>query len=104
MKTVDVTIVRIYTYERAECVPIIMNYLEKEIKIRGLTVFRALSGFGGTGIRNTSLLDLSFSLPLIIEFFDHPDKVTLALEYLTTVVKCEHLVFFNAKANECDIS
>ncbi|WP_454782024.1 DUF190 domain-containing protein [Legionella sp. WA2022007384] len=98
--TVEVTVVRIYTLERADNVPIILNYLQNEAKIRGISVFRAISGFSGeTGIHNDSFLDVSFSLPLIIEFFDHPEKVTVALEFLITIIKKEHLIFFPARAN-----
>ena len=96
---VEVTVVRIYTLEQAENVTSILNYLKNEVKIRGMSVFRAVSGFGETGVHNTSFLDVSFSLPLIIEFFDHPEKVAIALEYLGTVIKKEHLIFFSARAN-----
>ncbi|CEK11566.1 DUF190 domain-containing protein [Legionella hackeliae] len=99
MKTVDVTIVRIYTLEGEESVSTILKYLQKEIKVCGMSVFRAISGFGETGTHTASLLDLSFSLPLVIEFFDAPEKVNTALEYLSTVVKPEHIVCFPAKTN-----
>ncbi len=99
IQTIDVTVVRIYTLEQAENVTSILNYLQKEIKVRGMSVFRAVSGFGETGIHSTTFLDVSFSLPLIIEFFDHPEKVAVALKYLAPVIKKEHLIFFSAKAN-----
>lgn len=50
-------------------------------------------------MHTTSLLDLSFSLPLIIEFFDRPEKISVALEYLATVLRSEHLIFFTAQVN-----
>ena len=96
MKTTPVTVVRIYTYERSELLPVVIHYLQNEMKVRGISVFRAVSGFGETGTRSTSALDLSFSLPLIIEFFDEPDKINLALEHLATVVKSEHMIFYPA--------
>lgn len=99
MELVEVTVVRIYTHERAETLPTILDYLQKEIQIRGVSLFRAISGFGTAGVQNNSLLDLSFSLPLIIEFFDHPEKITTAIEHLAKVVKSEHLIFFTAQAN-----
>lgn len=99
MKTVNVTMVRIYTLERSETVPTILNYLQNEVKIRGISVFRAMSGFGETGVHMDAFLNLSFSLPLVIEFFDHPEKVALALEYLSSIIKSEHLVMFPAQAN-----
>ncbi|CAM2983809.1 Uncharacterized ACR, COG1993 [Legionella steigerwaltii] len=100
MATVEVTVVRIYTLERADNVPMILNYLQNEAKIRGISIFRAVSGFSGeTGIHKDSFLDISFSLPLIIEFFDHPEKVAIALEHLVTIIKKEHLIFYSARAN-----
>lgn len=99
MKIIDVIIVRIYTVEGDETLATILNYLQKDIKIGGLSVFRAISGFGETGTHTSSLLDLSFSLPLVVEFFDSPEKVNTALEHLTTIVKPEHMVFFPAKVN-----
>ena len=99
MKTIDVTVVRIYTLEGSESVPDILNYLQNEVKIRGVSVFRAISGFGETGTHTSSLMELSFSLPLVIEFFDHPEKVNTAIEFLSTVTKREHLIFFPAQVN-----
>lgn len=97
--TIEVTIVRIYTLERAENIASILNYLQNEVKIRGISVFRAVSGFGETSTHHSAFLDASFSLPLIIEFFDEPEKVTVALNYLSLIIKKEHLVFFPARAN-----
>ncbi len=97
--TVEITVVRIYTLERAENIPSILNYLQNEAKIRGISVFRAISGFGETNVHNGSFLEIPFSLPIIIEFFDEHAKITVALEYLTKIIKKEHLIFFPARAN-----
>ncbi|KTC82741.1 DUF190 domain-containing protein [Legionella cincinnatiensis] len=97
--TVEITVVRIYTLERAENIPSILKYLQNEAKIRGISVFRAISGFGETNVHNSSFLEVPFSLPIIIEFFDEPEKVAGTLEYLTTIIKKEHLIFFPARAN-----
>ncbi|VEB33962.1 Uncharacterized ACR, COG1993 [Legionella sainthelensi] len=97
--TVEITVVRIYTLERAENIPSILNYLQNEAKIRGISVFRAISGLGETNVQNGSFLEIPFSLPIIIEFFDEHSKITVALEYLTKIIKKEHLIFFPARAN-----
>ncbi|KTD13721.1 hypothetical protein Lgra_0856 [Legionella gratiana] len=99
IQTVEITVVRIYTLEQAPNIPSILNYLQNDAKIRGISIFRAISGFGETNAPNNSFLDVPFSLPLVIEFFDEPEKVTTALEYLTTIIKKEHLIFFPAQAN-----
>lgn len=99
MKSEDVIIVRIYITESSHMLNKLVGYLTKEARIRGVSVFRAISGFGETGAHTTSLMDLSLDLPLTIEFFDLKEKVDVALDQLTKMVKPEHIVFWNAKAN-----
>jgi len=100
MKTMDVLFVKIYITESSHLLNTIVTYLKKEAKIRGISVFRAISGFGETGNHTVSLLDLSLDLPLSIEFFDSKDKIYPALEYLSGIIKHEHIVFWEAKAND----
>jgi uncharacterized protein len=100
MKTVDVIIVRIYITESSHLLNTIVNYLKTEAKIRGISVFRAISGFGETGNHSISLLDLSLDLPLSIEFFDSKEKIKPAIAYLSAIIKPEHIVFWEAKAND----
>lgn len=99
MKTTDVIFVKIYITESSHILNSIVNYLQNEAKIRGLSVFRAISGFGDSGNHNASLVDFSLNLPLVIEFFDSKDKIQPALEHLSSMVKYEHIVFWEAKAN-----
>jgi len=100
MKTIDVIFVRIYITESSHILKTIVNYLKNEAKIRGISVFRAISGFGDTGNHTASLIDLSLELPLSIEFFDSKDKIEPALEHLSGIIKHEHIVFWGAKAND----
>lgn len=99
MKSVPVLMVRIYITESSGLLKNIVNYLKNEAKMRGFSVFRAISGFGETGNHTTSLLDLSLDLPLAIEFFDQQDKVEAALLELGKMVKPEHIVTWQANAN-----
>ena len=99
MKTIDVLIVRIYITESSKLLNRIVDYLKNDAKIRGISVFRAISGYGETGDHTSSLLDLSLDLPLTLEFFDHDkDKIEEAINHLGTIVKPEHIVFWEAKA------
>ncbi len=100
MKTMNVTIVRVYIMESDHLLDSIANHLKNELKIRGLSVFRAIGGYGETGRRTASLLDLSLNLPLVIEFFDTKEKIEPALEYLSQLIKQEHIVFWDAKVND----
>jgi PII-like signaling protein len=100
MKIMDVIIVRIYVTESSHLLKTIVNYLKTETEIRGLSVFRAISGFGDTKNHNASLIDFSLDLPLAIEFFDSKEKIMPALEHLSTIIKHEHIVFWNASTND----
>ncbi len=101
MKTIDVIFVRIYITESSHLLNTIVKYLKNEAKIRGISVFRAISGFGDTGKNHTaSLMDLSLDLPLSIEFFDSKNKIDTALDYLSGIIKHEHIVFWEAKSND----
>lgn len=99
MKTTNILMVRIYITESSHLLTKIVDYLKTEAKIRGISVFRAISGFGESGSHTASLVDLSLNLPLTIEFFDSPEKINAALNHLNTIVKPEHIVSWEAKAN-----
>lgn len=99
MKTMDVTMVRIYITESSHLLNEIVKYLKNEAKVRGVSVFRAISGFGDEGTHSTMLIDLSLDLPLVIEFFDEKKKVKSTLEYLHNILKQGHIVFWNVKTN-----
>ena len=99
MKMQAVTIVRIYITESSHLLHGIVQYLQKDAKIRGVSVFRAISGFGETGNYGAAFMDLSMDLPLAIEFFDTKDKVQFALEYLNNTIKPEHMVCWDAQVN-----
>jgi PII-like signaling protein len=99
MNTKDVIMVRVYITESSHLLKTIVNYLKHDIQIRGLSVFRAISGFGESGDHSSSLLDLSLDLPLVIEFFDEQTKTDLAIEYLSTLAKRSHIVSWAAKTN-----
>ena len=100
MKSIDIVFVRVYITESSHLLNKIVHYLKNEAKIRGVSVFRAVSGFGETRDHTASLIDLSLDLPLAIEFFDSKDKIEPALEFLSGIIKHEHIVFWDAKAND----
>lgn len=100
MKTIDVLMVRVYISESSYLLSQILDYLKNNAKVRGITVFRAIKGYGESGDHTSSLIDLSLDLPLTIEFFDDDHgKIDKALDGLNTIIKPEHIVFWDAKAN-----
>ena len=93
----SVTVVRIYLTEAEAKLKPIIKHLHDSEKVRGVTVFRGISGFGTSGkMHSSDLLDMSLDLPVIIEFFDEPDKVKLILGHLQNMVDPGHIVSWNA--------
>lgn len=99
MKLITVTMVRIYITEQSKLLKPIVKYLQKEAKIRGVSVFRAISGYG-EHVHGAKIMDISFDLPLAIEFFDEPHNIEKALQHLNSMVKPEHIVCWSAQAND----
>lgn len=103
MKAIEVTMVRIYLNEKESQLDKLLRRLHDWEKVRGVTVFRGISGFGGSGeLHSARLMDLSLNLPVVVEFFDTPDKVTAIIEHLHSAFKPWHLVHWNAYVNEND--
>ena len=101
MKFSDVTMVRIYLTEAEKLLKKLLARLHDEEKVRGVTVFRGVSGFGRSGVVHSStLLDLSLDLPMVVEFFDEPEKVRRILAHLKTILPPGHVVSWPARVNE----
>jgi PII-like signaling protein len=95
-----VTVVRIYLTEADKMLPGLLERLHDDEKVRGVSVFRAISGFGSSGaVHSSSLLDLSLDLPVAVEFFDRPEKVNAILEHLADRVEAGHMIRWEAEAN-----
>jgi hypothetical protein len=94
----NVSVVRIYVTEGKHVKQEIFKYLHDDEQVMGVTVFRGITGFGRSGkVHSSSLLDMSLDLPVVIEFFDTPDKVRHALDNLNTVIKPGHVLIFSAE-------
>lgn len=97
MKQIKVTMVRIYITEAEGILNPLIKRLHDWEKVRGVTVFRGISGFGKSGLMHSStLLDMSLDLPVIVEFFDEPDKVAMILEHLSSMIKPGHIASWDA--------
>lgn len=101
MSLSDVTMVRIYLTETGTLLKTLLAKLHDEEKVRGVTVFRGITGFGRSGkVHSSTLLDLSLDLPVVIEFFDDTDKIKRILAHLQDVVPPGHVVSWPAQVNE----
>lgn len=95
-----ITIAHIYTLEGHDHLNKVLDILRDKEHIAGVTVIRGVAGFGATReIHTSSLLSLSLELPLIIEFYDEPEKVTKAIETLKTKLDLKHIVSWSATAH-----
>lgn len=101
MKTSEVTVVRIYLTEGEKRLKALLARLHDREKVRGVTVFRGISGFGRSGVVHSStLLDLSLDLPVVIEFFDTPETVRRILGHLKDELPAGHVLTWPAHINE----
>jgi uncharacterized protein len=97
MKTI--TMVRIYLSERRDHYDRVVRWLHDDNRVQGVSVFRAIQGFGeDRKIRASSLLDLSLDLPVVIEFFDTPEVISGVLEQVQQMVKADHIVTWSAQS------
>jgi uncharacterized protein len=100
MKTVEVTVVRVYLTEGQGKLKELLNYLHDESRVHGVTVFRGITGFGRSGrMHSSTLLDMSLDLPLVIEFFEETPKAQVIIRHLHTMLEPGHVVWWPAAMN-----
>ncbi|MCO6441149.1 MAG: DUF190 domain-containing protein [Nitrococcus mobilis] len=76
----------------------IVRRLQDEHKVHGVTVFRGIVGFGGQGqVHAADLLRLRADLPLVVEFFDEPETVEEALQWISKLVRPRHIIVWDAE-------
>jgi len=101
MKMHDVTIVRIYLTEGETQLKNLMKRLRDWEKLRGLTVFRGVSGFGESGvIHGSDIVALSLNLPIVVEFFDEEEKINSIIEHIRGQIKTGHMLKWSAQIIE----
>ncbi|MGZ5001513.1 MAG: DUF190 domain-containing protein [Methylomonas sp.] len=97
MATQTVTVARIYLREGERLLAALLKILHDEEKVSGVTVLRGIAGFGPNGdLHMSSLMDLSLDLPLIVEFYDEPERVETILQHLETHMGLSHVITWPA--------
>jgi PII-like signaling protein len=85
--------VRVYLSESDHAVATLVRTLHDELKVRGVTVVRGIEGFGASGKRHAaSLIDLSLDLPLVVEFYERPERAAQAIARIQSIVPPGHIV------------
>lgn len=96
----NVTMVRIYLTEGEAQLTTLLKRLRDWEKLRGVTVFRGISGYGDSGvIHGANIIDLSLSLPIVVEFYDSPEKIESIWEHLNKIIKPGHMIQWQAQDN-----
>lgn len=92
-----VKVARIYITEGKHVHERVFERLHNDHKVMGVTIYRGVSGFGQSGrLHSSTLLDLGFDLPMIVEFFDSAEKVQDALDSVSDLVPPGHVLTFDA--------
>lgn len=100
MKPAEIMMVRLYLHNGEVQLHSLLKRLRDWEKLRGLSVFRGIAGFGDSGnIHEAQWSDPGMDLPIVVEFFDSPDKVSAILEHLNDLIKPEHMVWWQAQTN-----
>jgi len=101
MNKVEVTAVRIYLSEKDGQLGNLLRRLRDWEKVRGVTVFRGISGFGeSVEGHSPRLMGLTQNLSAVVEFFDAPDKIARIIEHLRASIKPGHIIQWTAQINE----
>jgi PII-like signaling protein len=99
------TMVRVYLTESDRELKPLLKCLHDELRVCGATVMRGVAGFGASGVVHSArLVDLSVDLPLVLEFFDRPDRARIAIERIKDFVEPGHVVSWsvNVESNRPD--
>ncbi|MFT7413476.1 MAG: prepilin-type processing-associated H-X9-DG protein [Methylophagaceae bacterium] len=95
----NITMVRIYLSESRDHYERLVNWLYADGRVQGVSVFRAIEGFGkDRKMKTSSLINLSLELPVVIEFFDTPEIIIGVLEQVQEMVKVDHIVTWSAQS------
>ena len=98
----EVTVVRIYLSEadhghHKTLMQEILNILHDQHRVRGVTVFRGIAGFGEGGeVHAADILRIMVDLPLVIEFFDEPAVASAVMDLLEDLVPEKRIVHWTA--------
>ena len=93
MNETTTTIARIYCSQGEQVVSTIIDYLYGELKVKGVSVFRGIEGFGKSGVVHTrSIVDLSMDLPIVIEFYDAHPRILKAIDHIQSIADGIHII------------
>jgi len=96
-----VKVVRIYIKESDTGLDDVIAYLKNKKQVKGMTLFRAVSGYGQSGVLHQSrFADLLADLPLSLEFFDKPALIDSMWDELSSMIAPGHMISWLAEDNK----
>ena len=82
----NVRIVRVFLSQHGGEVERLLKQLHDRWKVHGVTVYQGVAGFGDSGKMHTArILDVSYDLPVTVEFYDSPERIDQVLAELEGV-------------------
>lgn len=94
-------LVRVYVTESRARIERVLELLHGSEKVRGITVFRGVAGFGTTPITNEEMRE-PIDPPMVLEFFDKKAAAIETVRYLRTLVSPHHVVMWPIDMLEID--
>lgn len=88
----NVKLVRVYMKESEHHVNEVLKILD-ENKIKHAIVLRAIKG----NHHSAHILSLSLDLPLVLEFFDTPERIELVVKKVKEIIDGGHIVILNGE-------
>ena len=93
IKKQPVTLVRVYTDDNNGHISTMLEQLHNRGDVIGTTIFRGIAGFGEQGhIHQSSLLDLSGHLPVVVEFYHKSDKSDELINFRHEQISDAHII------------
>lgn len=87
-----VRMVRVFLSEKNGDAEKLLKRLHDHWRVHGVTVYRGVAGFGDSGRMHTArVFDVSYDLPVAVEFYDSPERIDDVLRELDDV-KPGHVV------------
>ncbi len=93
IKKQSVTLVRVYTDDNNGHISTMLEQLHQRGDVIGTTIFRGIAGFGDQGhIHQSSLLDLSGHLPVVVEFYHKSEKSEELINFVHEQINNAHII------------
>ncbi len=88
-----VKLVRVYTDDSNGHISNTLEQLHERGDVIGISIFRGVAGFGDQGhIHQSTLLDISGHLPVVIEFYHKSDKAEELINYIHELIENAHII------------